>query len=109
MQTSTPVEADRQFNFRLDLPDPDAHLETTGYIAWADALGRAGVRFSELPEDARKRLDQWLAANDDAPSRKAPKLTVDRVLGSGQARVSVEKRRSISLESDPDDDLLMER
>ncbi len=109
MQTITPVEADRQFNFRLDLPDPDAHLETTGYIAWADALGRAGVRFSELPEEARQRLDQWLAANDQAPSRKAPKLTLDRVLGTAQASVTAGKRRSISLESTPDGDAVIER
>jgi hypothetical protein len=109
MQTINPVEADREFNFRLDLPDTNAHLETTGYIAWADALGRAGVRFSELPEDARRRLDQWLAANDEAPSRKAPKLTVDRVLGSAPASVSTAKKRSISLESNADGDIVIER
>ena len=109
MQTVSPVEADREFNFRLDLPNSDTQLETTGYIAWADALGRAGVRFSELPEEARQRLDQWLAANDEAPSRKAPKLTVDRVLGPARASMSAGKPRSISLESDPEDDLLIER
>lgn len=99
MQTVTPIEPDRQFNMRLDLPDSNAHLETTGYIAWADALGRAGVRFSELPEEARQRLDQWLALNDEAPSRKAPKLTLDRMLGPVTASVPAGKRRSISLES----------
>jgi GAF domain-containing protein len=98
MQTVTPIEPDRQFNMRLDLPDSNAHLETTGYIAWADALGRAGVRFSELPEEARHRLDQWLALNDEAPSRKAPKLTLDRVLGPATASAPAGKRRSISLE-----------
>ena len=85
MQTIAPVKidrADRRLHLRLDLPDSNAHLETTGYIAWADALGRAGVRFSDLPEDARQRIDDWLALNDSAPSRKAPKLTVDRALGA---------------------------
>lgn len=109
MQTVTPVQADREFNFRLDLPDSDTHLETTGYIAWADALGRAGVRFSELPEDARQRLDQWLAANNEAPSRKAPKLTVDRVLGPAPVNLSAGKRRSISLESNAEGDVVIER
>src|SRR5947209_501683 len=82
MQTVAPINAraDHALHLRLDLPDSDA-LETTGYVAWADALGRAGVRFSELPQEARERLDRWLAENDAAPSRKAPKLTVDRVLG----------------------------
>ena len=39
--------------------------------------GRAGVRFSDLPEEARRRLRQWLTANATAPSRKAPKLSFD--------------------------------
>ncbi len=85
MQTVVPMKtdrADRRVHLRLDLPDSDAHLETTGYIAWADALGRAGVRFSDLPEDARQRIDHWLALNDSAPSRKAPTLAVDRALGA---------------------------
>jgi GAF domain/PilZ domain len=83
MQTVVPLEANGFVQLRLDLPDSDTHLETTGYIAWADALGRAGVRFSELPVEARQRLNEWLALNDTAPSRKAPKLTFDRVSGLG--------------------------
>jgi len=117
MQTIAPVKmdhADRRLHLRLDLPDCNAHLETTGYIAWADALGRAGVRFSDLPEDARQRIDHWLAVNDSAPSRKAPKLTVDRVLGAalsssangsagnGSAGNGSGKTRSISLEAEPE-------
>jgi len=121
MQTVAPVRmdrADRRLHLRLDLPDSDAHLETTGYIAWADALGRAGVRFSDLPEDARQRIDHWLALNDSAPSRKAPKLTVDRALGAalsssgngaggngsggnGSGGSETRKTRSISLEAEP--------
>jgi hypothetical protein len=102
MQTVVPLEANGFVQLRLDLPDSDTHLETTGYIAWADALGRAGVRFSELPVEARQRLNEWLALNDTAPSRKAPKLTVDRVSGPGWASRSpgngASEPRSISLE-----------
>src|SRR5258708_14686225 len=81
MQTVAPLEAERRLHLRLDLPDSDAPLETTGYVAWADALGRAGVRVSELPPVARQRLDNWLASNEEPPSLKAPKLTFDRLLG----------------------------
>jgi hypothetical protein len=80
MQTAVPLEADQSLRLRLALNKNQADaeiLETTGYVAWADALGRAGIRFSELPAEARRRLDQWLATNDEAPSRKAPKLTFD--------------------------------
>ena len=103
MQTVEPLDRDRRLHLRLDLPDSEGQLETTGYIAWADALGRAGVRFSELPEEARQRLDHWLALNDQAPSRKAPKLTVDRMLGpsrDGNSEGNWYKTRSISLEAE---------
>jgi hypothetical protein len=113
MQTAVPLQADRQVQLRLDLPDSEAPLETTGYIAWADALGRAGVRFSELPVEARQRLDHWLALHDEEPSRKAPKLTVDRVLGPNLQSKSPNQAsppRTISLEGEADteesDDLL---
>ena len=104
MQTIVPLEAERRVQMRLDLPDSEAHLETTGYIAWADALGRAGVRFSELPAEARQRLDEWLARNEQAPSRKAPKLTFDRMLGPSLGTWSssneAPKPRSVSLEAE---------
>jgi putative methionine-R-sulfoxide reductase with GAF domain len=76
MQTAAPQKVTRPINLHLNLPDPVTNLETTGYIAWADAFGRAGVRFSELPEDARGRLNQWLAMNAGTPSRTAPRLAV---------------------------------
>lgn len=104
MQTVYPLEAERRLHLRLDLPDSGAPLETTGYVAWADALGRAGVRFSELPAEARQRLDEWLARNESAPSRKAPKLTLDRVLGptlgSWSSSHEVAQTRSVSLEAE---------
>ena len=103
MQTAAPLDADHQFQRSVDLPDSDTHLETTGYIAWADALGRAGVRFSELPVEARQRLDEWLVLNDTAPSRKAPKLSFDRVpglgLGSKSSGNGTREPRYISLEA----------
>jgi len=70
----------RRAHLELDL-SPSTHVETTGYIAWADALGRAGVRFSDLPEGARRRLNEWLTTNATAPSRIAPKVEVGRAWG----------------------------
>ncbi len=76
MRTAAPLRPHQRVQLQVDLTEPTAHLETTGYIAWADALGRAGVRFSELPEDARQRLNEWLTVNADAPSSMAPKLSL---------------------------------
>src|SRR6202140_3051829 len=104
MQTVVPLEAEQRVKLRLDLPDSDACLETTGYIAWADALGRGGVRFSELPGGAGPRLEEGLVLNEKAPSRKAPKLTFDRVLGptagSKPSGNGASKPRSVSLEAE---------
>jgi hypothetical protein len=86
MQTAAPIEARRRIQLKLSLPHPATYLETTGYVAWADALGRAGVRLSELPADARERLKQWLTLNDAAPSHKAPKLNVGPNFISPSAR-----------------------
>src|SRR5437879_10553777 len=73
MQTDVPAVPDRRVHLRLDLPGSAASLETTGYIAWADALGRAGVRFSEFPEDGRQRPDEWVTAKEAEASRRAAK------------------------------------
>ena len=76
MQTLAPLEAHSLLPLHLSLGEPTAYLETTGYVAWADALGRAGVRFSELPDKARERLREWLTVNAYAPSWKAPRWVV---------------------------------
>src|SRR5207253_2537552 len=75
MHTAVPLEPHRRLSLHLSLSEA-TQLDTTGYVAWADALGRAGVRFSDLPEEARQRLKEWLTLNDNSPTREAPKLTL---------------------------------
>lgn len=98
------LEKDRQVRLELDLTEPVAHVETTGYIAWADALGRAGVRFTDLPEEARKRLNEWLTLNAGAPSYIAPKVALGRRWGWDAGTKSEgrsQEHMSISLEAEP--------
>jgi hypothetical protein len=89
---------------RIELGEPSAHLETTGYIAWADALGRAGVRFSDLPEEARRRLNEWLTLNASAPSRTAPKVTLGKAMvaaaGAKSSATAGGDHMAISLEAE---------
>jgi hypothetical protein len=103
MQTAAPLDVQRPVQLHVNLPEPVGNLETTGYIAWADALGRAGVRFSELPEESRLRLQQWLTLNDAAPSRKAPKLNLgESATATAGASLGTEGRReSLALSLEP--------
>ena len=76
MQTIAPLEENSRVPMHLSLGEPAIYLETTGYVAWADALGRAGVRFSDLPDESRARLREWLTSHASAPSWKAPRWVV---------------------------------
>src|SRR5438128_12481456 len=76
MQAQSPLESHTLVPLHLSLGEPAAYLETTGYVAWADALGRAGVRFSDLPDEARARLREWLTVNASTPRWKAPRWVV---------------------------------
>ena len=104
MQTIAPLEAHSILPLHLSLGEPTAYLETTGYVAWADALGRAGVRFSELPDPARERLREWLTLNAFAPSWKAPRWVVRDSAFAGESNGSPKSQRGValSLETGPD-------
>jgi hypothetical protein len=95
------IDKDRPVRLEIDL-SPSGHVETTGYMAWADALGRAGVRFSDLPEAARRRLNEWLTVNAGTPSHIAPKVALGRAWGwsAGTKPGRDREHMAISLEAD---------
>ena len=103
MQAQSPLEAHSLVPLHLSLGEPAVYLETTGYVAWADALGRAGVRFSDLPDEARERLREWLTVNASAPSWKAPRWVVhDSVFARGSTNSSAAAGVALSLDAEPD-------
>jgi GAF domain/PilZ domain len=103
MQAQSPLESHSLVPLHLSLGEPAVYLETTGYVAWADALGRAGVRFSDLPDEARARLREWLTVNAAAPSWKAPRWVVhDSVFARGSMNSSAAAGVALSLEAEPD-------
>jgi hypothetical protein len=104
MQTLAPLEAHSILPLHLSLGEPTAYLETTGYVAWADALGRAGVRFSELPDPARERLREWLTVNAFTPSWKAPRWVVrdSAFIGESNESLKTETGVALSLETGSD-------
>src|SRR5690349_7406848 len=108
MQTSAHLEAHHSVPLHLDIPASDTHLDTTGYVAWADALGRAGIRFSDLPDEARMRLREWLTVNASAPSWKAPRWVVrdsafgHDSIGLGSTNSGGSTGVALSLETEPE-------
>jgi c-di-GMP-binding flagellar brake protein YcgR len=42
------------------LPGSDISMEPKAEVAWADGAGRAGIRFTEMPDSSRQQLDHWL-------------------------------------------------
>ncbi len=102
MLATVSPEANRAIPLKVNLPEPSGSIETTGYVAWADTLGRAGIRFSDLPADARLRLQEWLTINATQPSRKTPKFTLDESLladlQGALPEIPTDKPRSIDFE-----------
>src|SRR4029077_5491263 len=108
MQTMAPLEEHSRVPLQISLGEPAVYLETTGYVAWADALGRAGVRFTDLREEARGRLREWLTQHASEPSWKAPRWVVrdqsssssSSVRGTSQPRNG--QGVALSLEAQPE-------
>ncbi len=63
VQTSERLEMNRAVSLCLDLPETKSYIHGSGKVVWSDDAGRAGIRFSALPESSRQILKEWLFAN----------------------------------------------
>jgi CheY-like chemotaxis protein len=54
---------------QFTLPGTKILMEPKGEIAWADGLGRAGIKFLEVPDSSREQLEKWLMRKLEAPTR----------------------------------------
>jgi len=57
------LEVNRAVTLCLDLPETKQYVHGSGQVMWTDDAGRAGVRFSFLPDRSRQALKEWLFAN----------------------------------------------
>ncbi|HEV8525203.1 MAG TPA: PilZ domain-containing protein [Terriglobales bacterium] len=55
-----PIVEDEMVRVRFQLPGWTAPIQAMGEIAWADAEGRAGIRFTSISEAARTGLRRWV-------------------------------------------------
>ena len=85
VQALEPIEASRSLKVGFRLPDTDRAIEANAEIAWADASGRAGIRFLDMTDDCCQVLKDWVRVNMSPPAQIA--LTQQR-----SARVCDEDR-----------------
>lgn len=62
LQFQQPQEVDREVSVVFTLPCTESLIRARGRIVNANAAGRAGIRFSSLPEEDVAVLENWLAA-----------------------------------------------
>ncbi len=60
IQAVAPLRANQQIYLRFELLSPRTRMEAAGRVAWADALGQAGVEFRSIPQRPRRQLKEWL-------------------------------------------------
>jgi putative methionine-R-sulfoxide reductase with GAF domain len=63
IQSSSQLAVDQEATFLLDLPETHALIPTEGKVIWTGLSGRAGVQFSEMPDELSFPLKKWLFAN----------------------------------------------
>lgn len=61
LQCEQPLEIDREVSLVLTLPRSDNVMRITGRVVNGNKTGRAGVRFSFVPEEDLSALESWLA------------------------------------------------
>jgi hypothetical protein len=63
VQTGEMLDVNSPVALTLDLPETRKFIHGNGQVLWSDSTGRAGIRFSDLPEASQQLLKEWLFAN----------------------------------------------
>ena len=61
LQCAQPLQVNREMLTQFSLPGSTGMIHAAGKIVNANGTGRAGVRFSFIPEEDRNLLENWLA------------------------------------------------
>lgn len=74
VRTSAPLVPNKTLNLVLDLSETKTYINTSGFVVWTDKAGRAGIRFSQMPDWHSRKLKEWLFFNALTAVSKAPEL-----------------------------------
>jgi putative methionine-R-sulfoxide reductase with GAF domain len=63
IQTSFPLQVQRNVDLCLDLTATSTRIHTSGEVVWCDGSGRVGISFPLMPDDSLRQLKEWLFVN----------------------------------------------
>ncbi|HEY7617256.1 MAG TPA: PilZ domain-containing protein [Terriglobales bacterium] len=70
LQCQYQLPAKSKIYFRFTLPGQTKCVQLSGETVWQDSSGRAGIRFLDVPQSARRLLKEWLNARIFAQESK---------------------------------------
>jgi len=63
IQTSFPLQIQRNVDLCLDLTATSTRIYTNGEVIWCDGSGRVGISFPQMPDESLRQLKEWLFVN----------------------------------------------
>jgi len=63
IQTSFPLQIQRNVDLFLDLTATSTRIHTNGEVIWCDGSGRVGISFPQMPDESLRQLKEWLFVN----------------------------------------------
>lgn len=72
---SSEVETGTVAYICFQFPETHSVIDAAGVIAWTDASGRAGVRFTQVKPESSAVLREWLQAEENSAEMNAPAVS----------------------------------
>ena len=71
VQSALALTSSEFAGFRFQVPALHGWLKASGRVVWlSESKKEAGIQFTELPEEARREILKWVAAEGDLPETK---------------------------------------
>ncbi|MGC2326564.1 MAG: PilZ domain-containing protein [Candidatus Sulfotelmatobacter sp.] len=73
------LRVQQRVRVRFELRQPRVKIDSMGEVVWADASGQCGIRFTDLPTETVRQINEWILGDllDSIPSRS------NSIFGSG--------------------------
>lgn len=82
IHTSNRIPSACKVYFEFALPGQPKLIRLAGEVAWQDASGRTGIRFSDVPQTSRRLMQSWLEQNSTRSATGVPdEVVVDKSSG----------------------------